>query len=130
MIATKLRAVATALLLTTGAVAGGMMVFSVPAAAAQSVRPVVGKPLQEAQALAAQKNYKGAMAKIAEAEAAPGKTEAETKVINQMKEYIASISGDTSTAAGAKTKFANDYNAKNYKGVIADAEALKKLGAL
>jgi hypothetical protein len=47
-----------------------------------------------------------------------------------MKEYIASISGDTSTAGGAKTKFANDYNAKNYKGVIADAEALKKLGAL
>jgi len=130
MIVTKLRAVATALLLTTGAVAGGMMASSLPAAAQNAVRPVVGKPLQEAQALAAQKNYKGAMAKIAEAEAATGKTEAETKIINQMKEYIASVSGDTSTAAGAKTKFANDYNAKNYKGVIADADALKKLGAL
>ncbi|HWF63071.1 MAG TPA: hypothetical protein VN685_00500 [Rhizomicrobium sp.] len=130
MIATKLRAVATALLLTTGAVAGGVMVSSLPASAQNAVRPVVGKPLQEAQALAAQKNYKGAMAKIAEAEAAPGKTEAETKIINQMKEYVASVSGDTSTAGGAKTKFANDYNAKNYKGVIADAEALKKLGAL
>ena len=130
MIATKLRAVATALLLTTGAIAGGVMVSSLPAAAQNAVRPVVGKPLQEAQALAAQKNYKGAMAKIAEAEAAPGKTEAENKIIAQMKEYIATASGDTSTAGGAKAKFANDYNAKNYKGVIADAEAMKKLGAL
>ena len=130
MIATKLRAVATALLLTTGVVAGGVMMSSLPAAAQNAVRPVVGKPLQEAQALAAQKNYKGAMAKIAEAEAATGKTEAENKIIAQMKEYIASVSGDTSTAAGAKTKFASDYNAKNYTGVIADADALKKLGAL
>jgi len=129
MTATKLRAVATAFLLTTAAVAGGVMMSSLPAAA-QSVRPVVGKPLQEAQALAAQKNYKAAMAKIAEAEAATGKTEGETKVIAQMKEYIATLSGDTSTAGGAKAKFANDYNAKNYKEVIADADALKKVGAL
>jgi hypothetical protein len=129
MTANKFRAVATAFLLTTATVAGGVMLSSLPAAA-QSVRPVVGKPLQEAQALAAQKNYKAAMAKIAEAEAAPGKTEAENKIIAQMKEYIATASGDTSTAGGAKAKFANDYNAKNYKGVIADADALKKLGAL
>ena len=129
MTANKLRAVATAFLLTTATVAGGVMLSSLPAAA-QSVRPVVGKPLQEAQALAAQKNYKAAMAKIAEAEAATGKTEAEIKIIGQMKEYIATASGDTSTAGGAKAKFANDYNAKNYKGVIADADALKKLGAL
>jgi len=129
MTATKLRAVATAFLLTTAAVAGGVMISSLPAAA-QSVRAVVGKPLQEAQALAAQKNYKAAMAKINEAEAAPNKTEAESKIINQMKEYIATASGDTSTAGGAKAKFANDYNAKSYKAVIADAEALKKLGAL
>lgn len=129
MTAIKLRAVATAFLLTTAAVAGGVTMSSLPAMA-QSVRPAVGKPLQEAQALAAQKNYKAAMAKIAEAEAVPQKTEGETKVIAQMKEYIASISGDTSTPAGAKTKFANDYNAKSYKAVIADAEALKKMNAL
>jgi hypothetical protein len=129
MTATKLRAVATAFLLTTAAVAGGVMMSSLPAMA-QSVRPAVGKPLQEAQALAAQKNYKAAMAKINEAEAVSGKTEAETKIIAQMKEYIATVSGDTSTAGGAKAKFANDYNAKNYKEVIADADALKKVGAL
>ena len=99
MTATKLRAVATAFLLATAAVAGGVMMSSLPAVA-QSVRPVVGKPLQEAQALAAQKNYKAAMAKVNEAEAAPNKTEAESKIINQMKEYIASISGDTIYAGG------------------------------
>lgn len=129
MTATKLRAVAAAFLLTSTAVAGGVMLSSLPAIA-QTVRPAVGNPLNEARAFAAQKNYKAASAKIAEAEAVPNKTEAESKVIAQMKEYIASVSGDTSTAAGAKTKFANDYNAKNYKEVIADAEALKKTGAL
>src|ERR1700734_1893757 len=115
MTATRLRAIATAFLLTTVAVvAGGVMVSSLPAMA-QSVRPVVGKPLQEAQALAAQKNYKAAMAKVNEAEAAPNKTDAESKIIAQMKEYIATVSGDPSTPAGAKAKFANDYNAKSYK---------------
>ena len=129
MTATRLRTIATAFLLTTAAVAGGVMVSSLPAVA-QSVRPAVGTPLTEAKTLAAQKNYKAAMAKINEAEAVPNKTAAETQIINQMKEYIASVSGDTSTPAGAKTKFANDYNAKSYKAVIADADALKKLGAL
>ena len=41
--------------------------------------------------------------------------------------YIAVKSGDASTALGAKAKFANDYNARKYKDVIADAEALKKI---
>ena len=54
-----------------------------------SLRAAVGKPLQEAQALAAQKNYKAAMAKINEAEAVPNKTADETDVIAQMKDYIA-----------------------------------------
>jgi hypothetical protein len=123
-----LRAIATAFLLTTAAVAGGVMVSALPAEAA--VRAVVGKPLQEAQALAAQGNYKAAMAKVNEAAAVSGKTEEETKIIEQMKEYIAVKSGDTSTAGGAKAKFANDYNDRKYKDVIADAEALKKTGAL
>ncbi len=129
MTANKLRAVATALLLTTGTVAAGVMISAQPAVA-QTVRPAVGKPLQEAQALIAQKNYKAAMAKVNEAEAVPGKTEAESKVIATMKEYIATVSGDISTPAGAKAKFANDYNAQKYKEAIADADALKKLGAL
>jgi hypothetical protein len=128
MTASKLRAVTTAFLLGTATVCGAALVLSTPAAAAVSAK--VGKPLQEAQQLAASGNYKGAMAKVNEAEAIPGKSAEENKIIQQMKDFIAIKSGDTSTAAGAKAKFANDYNAKKYKDVIADSEALKSHGAL
>src|SRR6185312_10066018 len=88
------------------------------------------KPLQEAQSLAGQGNYKAAMAKVNEAEAVSGKTAEETQIINQMKNYIAVKSGDPSTPAGAEAKFANDYNAGKFKEVIADAEMLRKVGRL
>jgi hypothetical protein len=128
MTASKLRAVATAFLLGTATVCGVAMVLSTPAAAA--VRAAVGKPLQEAQQLAAAGNYKAAMAKVNEAEAVSGKSAEESKIVAQMKDFIAVKSGDTSTPAGAKAKFANDYNARKYKDVIDDADALKKNGAL
>ena len=54
------------------------------------IRAPVGKPLQEAQALAAQKNYQAAMAKIHEAEAVPNLTAVEIRVTAEMKEYISS----------------------------------------
>jgi len=128
MTASKLRAVTTAFLLGTATLCGGALILSAPASAAVSAK--VGKPLQEAQTLANAGNYKGALAKINEAEAIAGKTPEETKIISQMKDFIAIKSGDTSTAAGAKAKFANDYNAKKYKDVIADSEALKSHNAL
>lgn len=128
MTASKLRAVATAFLLGTAMVSGAVLICSMPAEAALSAK--VGKPLQEAQQLAAKGDWKAAMAKVNEAEAIPGKTAEENKVIAQMKEYIAVKSGDTSTPAGAKAKFANDYNARKYKDVIADSEALKKNNVL
>jgi hypothetical protein len=128
MTASKLRAVTTAFLLGTATLCGGAMILSAPAEAA--VRASVGKPLQDAQKLAGEGNYKGAMAKVNEAEGVSGKSPEETKIINQMKDYLAVKSGDTSTPAGAKAKFANDYNAKKYKDVIEDSEALKKNGAL
>lgn len=128
MTASKLRAVTTAFLLGTATLCGGAMILSAPADAA--VRASVGKPLQEAQKLAGEGNYKGAMAKVNEAEAVSGKSAEETKIVNQMKDYLAVKSGDTSTPAGAKAKFANDYNARKYKDVIEDSEALKKHGAL
>jgi hypothetical protein len=128
MTASKLRAVTTAFLLGTATLCGGAMILSAPAYAA--VRASVGKPLQEAQKLAGEGNYKGAMAKVNEAEAVSGKSPEESKIINQMKDYLAVKSGDTSTPAGAKAKFANDYNARKYKDVIDDSEALKKNNAL
>src|SRR5581483_3379039 len=87
-------------------------------------------PLQEAVAALKAGNYASAKAKLSEAEAISGKTAEETQIINQIKNAIAVQSGDTSTAIGAKAKFANDYNAKKYKEVIADGDALKKTGAL
>ena len=128
MTASKLRAVTTAFLLGTASVCGAALVLSAPAAAAVSAK--VGKPLQEAQALTNAGNYKGAMAKLNEAEAIPGKSAEENKIITQMKDFIAIKSGDTSTPAGAKAKFASDYNAKKYKDVIDDGEALKKHNVL
>lgn len=125
MTASKLRAAATAILLGTAAVTVTAM-----AAQAATVSPRVGAALKEAQSLAAAGNYKGAQAKINEAEAVPGKTADDTAVINQFKNFIAIKSGDTSTAAGAKAKFANDYNAGKWRDVIAGGDTLRKFNAL
>jgi len=127
MTASKLRAVTTAFLLGTATLCAAALVVSSPAAAAVSAK--VGKPLLEAQQLFAKGDYKAAMAKVNEAEAIPGKTAEENRIINQMRDAIAVKSGDTSTAIGAKAKFANDYNARKYRDVIADADALKKFNA-
>lgn len=127
----KLRAALTAVLLGTATAGAAALVLAAPAQAA-TVSAKVGAALKEAQALANAGNYKGAMAKINEAENAPGKTADDNTIINQMKQYIGVKSGDASIggAAGAKAKFANDYNARKYKDVIADAEVLRKYNAL
>ena len=124
----KLRAVAAALLLGSATLAGAVILTSAPAAAA--VRAAVGKPLQEAISLLNQKNYAAAKAKVSEAEAVANKTAEETSTIAQVKNAIAINSGDTATPQGAKAKFANDYNARKFKDVIADGDALKKNGVL
>ena len=77
MTASRLRAVTTAFLLGTATLCGAALVLSAPASAAVSAK--VGKPLQEAQTLANAGNYKGALAKINEAEAIAGKTLATIK---------------------------------------------------
>jgi hypothetical protein len=127
MTASKLRAAATAFLLGAATISGATLILSSPAAAAVSAK--VGKPLLEAQSLFQKGDYKAAMAKVNEAEAISGKTAEETKIVNQMRDAIAAKSGDASTAIGAKAKFANDYNARKYKDVIEDADALKKFNA-
>ena len=126
-----LRAVATALLLGTAALSGASLVLSAPAEAA-AVSAKVGAALKEAQSLAAAGNYKGAMAKVNEAEAVPNRTADDNQIISQMKQYIGVKSGDASIggALGAKAKFANDYNARKYKDVIDDADLLRKNNAL
>jgi hypothetical protein len=125
----KLHAVAAAFLLGA-ATFGATLLMTAPAVAA--VRAVVGEPLQQAMALAAKGDYKGAMALVDKASAASGKTGEETSTIGQVKAYIGAKSGDISLggAAAAKNKLASDYTAKNYAGVIADGNALRAAGAL
>lgn len=124
-----LRAAVAAVFLGTAAAAS--LVPVAPAQAQATVSAHIGALLQEAQAQAKAGNWKGAMAKVNEAEGAANKTPADTQVITQMKNFIAVSSGDASIggAAGAKAKFANDYNAGKFRDVIADAETLKKYNA-
>jgi hypothetical protein len=127
----KLRAALTAIFLGTAAVGAGALALATTAQAA-TVSHQVGALLQEAQSLANAGNYRGAMAKINEAEGAPGKTADDTTVINQMKNFVAVKSGDASIGgkAGALAKFSNDYNAGKYRDAIADGDMLRKYDSL
>lgn len=120
----KLRAAMTAILLGTAVAAGSALVLTGPALAV-TVSAKVGPLLNEAKQLIAAKNFKGAQAKLNEAEAAASTPDDRT-VINQMKNAISISSADPNTPGGAKAKFAQDYSAGKWKDVIADAEYLKK----
>jgi hypothetical protein len=122
-----LRAALTAVLLGT-ATAGAVLALAVPAQAV-TVSAKVGPLVLEAKAMIAAKNYKGATAKLNEAEAVKS-TPDDTTVINQYKKVIAVSSADPSTPEGAKAKFAQDYNSGHFKDVIADAEFLRKNNVL
>src|SRR6185437_7202649 len=93
MITGKLRALSIALLLGTVAIADHGYVIGV-AEAAPAVRSVVGKPLQQAQELAAKGDYKGALAAVNQAEAAANRTADENKIIDQMRNYVMAKSGN------------------------------------
>lgn len=128
MISSKLRGLAAAFLIG-GATVGLVTVQMAAPAYAASVRPSVGKPLQEARSLADAGKGSAAMAKIQEAEGVPNKTPAESQVIEAMKAYVEAKSGIGSK--GAQIKFDNDYNAGRYRDVIGpDAEALRSNGIL
>ena len=71
----------------------------------QAVRPEVGKPLQEAQALIKAGKGREALSKIGAAEAVPNRTAQENSLIAQMR-------------------FAAASSAKDYEGIIKGGEAL------
>ncbi len=74
-----------------------------------ALRPVVGKPLEKAEALARQRQFPAAMAQVDIAEAARDKTPNEIFVITELRASIAQQSGD-------------------YKGAIAADDALIRSG--
>src|SRR5690348_7229320 len=86
MISRSIRAAATALLLGGAAAAGATLLMAVPSEAA-TVSPKVGRPLQQAQALAARGDYKGALNAVAQAQAAASTAE-ERSAVAQMRQYI------------------------------------------
>jgi tetratricopeptide (TPR) repeat protein len=126
----KLHAVVTAILLGTATAGAVTLGLAVPAQAL-TVSAKVGPLLNEAKALMTSGNYSAAMAKLREAESVKS-TPDDSAAINSMKQYIGVKTGDASLggAAGAKAKFANDYNAGKFKDVIADADLLRKNNAL
>jgi hypothetical protein len=70
-------------------------------AGGSTVRPEVGKPLQAAEALYKAKKHREALAKVAEADAVPGKTAYESYMIQRTRGSIAAAAGDYETAARA-----------------------------
>jgi len=70
-------------------------------AQAQALRPEVGRPLQQAGELLKAGNARGALAKVAEAEAVGGRTAAEQLTIDRMKAAAAQRAGDNATAIRA-----------------------------
>jgi len=126
----NLRAALTAILLGTATAGATALALTAPAQAL-TVSAKVGPLLNEARALFNAGNYQGALAKLKEADAAKS-TPDDATVITSMRQAIGVKTGDVSLggAAAAKAKFANDYNAGKWRDVIADADMLKKAGAL
>ena len=77
----------------TAAILLALVTMAVPAQA-MTVSAKVGPLVKEAQSLAQAKKYKAAMAKLDEAEAVESTADDET-VINQLRQYIAVASSDS-----------------------------------
>ncbi|MGF6976074.1 tetratricopeptide (TPR) repeat protein [Paraburkholderia sp. JPY465] len=86
----------------TAAVLGVVLALAGPSAHADDrLRPEVAKPLNDAQSQYRAHNYRGALEKIAQAAAVPGKTPHETRIVEEMQGAAAMAAGDTGTAAQA-----------------------------
>ena len=106
------------------AACGALFAFALTTnAAAQSLRPEVGKPLQAAQDLLKAHRYADAMAKVREADGAANKSSNESFTIERMRGAIASASGDTGTAI-------RSYEAIVASGKLAPAEQLRMVQAI
>ena len=82
-----------------GFTAAAPLVGLAPAYAAETVRPEIGKPLQEAQQLMKQGKNKDALAKLRQLDSVGGKSANETYLIEMTRLGAAGQSGDYDTAA-------------------------------
>jgi hypothetical protein len=128
---------------------GGLMAAAlVPSTSyADTLRPDVAKPLNDAQTLYRTHKYKDALGKIAQAAAVPNKTPYETYMVEEMRGAAAMAAGDVGTAAQAyetllssgQLKGADEqsttaalagiyFQEKNYAKAIAVAQRYLKAG--
>lgn len=89
----------------------------------EALRPEVGKPLQAAQKLIAEKKFKEALAEVAKVDAIANRTPYETFVTEQMRGAAASGAGDNATALKA-------YEAVLASGKMAGENKLKLMEAV
>jgi tetratricopeptide (TPR) repeat protein len=134
MMTNTLRALATALLLSTTTITAATVMSVVPAMA-EGVRAQVGAALKAAISEAEHGNGSAAAEKIREAESVGSLTATERAMIDKTKDFVAAKTGNVSAGGGsataAKAKFANDYNAGHYQAVVGeDADLLRKFGAM
>jgi len=108
----RARAVCAAWLVACG------LVLSGGAAAQETLRPEVGKPLQAAQELIKSGRYKEALVKVREAEGAGGRNANETYMIERMRIAAASGAGDADTAA-------RSFEALSASGRVSPADKLR-----
>ena len=108
-----LRVIAAALL--AGCLTGGR--------AQETVRPEVGKILQDASALIKAQKYKEALARVRDADAVPNKSANDSLTIERMRMAAASGAGDTETAARA-------FDAVNASGKLPAADKLRMMESL
>lgn len=114
---------------------------------ADTLRPEVARPLNDAQNLYRARNYRGALSKVSLAAAVPGKTAYETRVIGEMQGAAAIAAGDTGVAAGAYEALLSSgaldgastqqysaalagiyFQQKNYAAAIRTAQRYQKAG--
>ena len=89
--------------------------------AQESVRPDIGRPLQQASEMIRAQRFKEALNKIREADAVGGKTANETYMIERMRIAAASGAGDVETAA---------RSFETVSGRVSAAERLKMVESL
>ncbi|CAG1012955.1 hypothetical protein BURC_00299 [Burkholderiaceae bacterium] len=101
----------------------GALLLPLLAAAVDTVRPEVGKPLQAAQELMKSKRHAEALARIAEADAVPNKTPFETLTVQRMR-------GTAALAAGQGNVALESFEAALASRLLPVAEQLTTLQAL
>ena len=85
--------------------AGATLLLSATASyAADTLRPEVGKPLQEAQADMKARKYSSALADVDKAAAVGNLTEYESYIVAQMRAAIATAAGDEKVSVSAYEK--------------------------